>query len=67
MNEHWGSVSRRDRVVRRVLFVAAFVVFFALTAALSFGDTRQTVVTWSSVPRDGTTVWSCACATTASA
>ncbi len=44
MNEHWGSVSRRDRVVKRVFWGAGFVIFLGITAALSFGDDRQAVV-----------------------
>ena len=38
MNEEWGSVCRRDRVVRRVLLIAGLAVFFAITGALQLFD-----------------------------
>ena len=44
MNEQWVSVCGRNRVVRRVLFIAAMVVFFAVTATYCLGDDYQAVV-----------------------
>ena len=37
MNEPWVSVCRRNRVVRRVLLIAGFVIFFAVTAMYCLG------------------------------
>lgn len=44
MNDEWGSVCKRNRVVNRVLWVTALVVFIVITGAISFGDDRQAVV-----------------------
>ncbi len=44
MNEQWVSVCGRNRVVRRVLFIAVMVVFFAVTATYCLGDDYKAVV-----------------------